>query len=112
MPTIRDAQQRTLLLKQIKAATPTTGASPSPLVFFDLRSVCPARTIAGASLSSPGGIFSTTWLAHATRCASNASRSTCRKTVWSVAAQGGVWVKPRACAVRVPSWRPYAALSL
>src|SRR5262249_19050029 len=36
------------------------------------------------------------------RWVSNSARSTCRKIVWSVAAQGVAWVKPRACAMRVP----------
>jgi hypothetical protein len=75
---------------------------PGAPCFLDPRSVFPSRAIAVAGISSPGGRLPTTWSAHAPRCASNASRSTCRKTVWSVAAQGGEWVKPRACAIRVP----------
>jgi len=98
--------------------TPTGGASadneciPGAPGVLDPQSVVPSSVIEGSGVSGPGGRLPTTSAAHVPRCASNASRCTCRKTVWSVAVQGVAWVKPRAWAIRAPSLRPHAARAL
>ena len=98
--------------------TPTRSASadnkciPGAPCFLAPRSVFPSSAIAGAEDSGLGGRLPTTWSAHTPRCASHSSRCTCRKTVWSVAAHGVVWVTPRAYAMRMPSLRPHSAIAL
>jgi hypothetical protein len=86
--------------------------APGAPGFWVPRSVVPSRAPAGSGASGGAGRLPTTRSAHAPRWGSNSSRSTCRKMVGSVAAQGVAWVKPRACAMRVPSWRPQSAMAL
>ena len=85
---------------------------PGAPCFLEPRSVVPSRATAGSGVSGAAGRRPTTRSAQAPRWASNSSRSPCRKLVGSVAAQGVAWVKPRACARRLPSWRPHAAMAL
>ena len=98
--------------------TPTWCASadnrwvPGAPCFLAPRSVFPSRAPAGSGASGAAGKLPTTLSAQAPRWVSNASRSTGRKMVWSVAAQGVAWGKPRACAMRVPYWRPHSAMAL
>ena len=66
------------------------------------RSVLPSRATAASPTDGAAGVLTTTPSAQAPNVASNASRSTCRKTVCSVAAQGVLWVKPSAWAIRPP----------
>ena len=98
--------------------TPTWCASadnrwgPGAPCFLEPRSVFPSRATVGSGASGAAGTLPTTLSAQAPRWVSNSSRSTCRKMVWSVAAQGVAGVKPSACALRVPSLRPHAAMAL
>lgn len=94
---------------------PARGAErcvPGAPCFLEPRSVVPSRAIATSGFSGAAGRLPTTLSAQAPRWALHSSRCTRRKIVWSVAAQGGSWVKPRAWASRTPSLRPHAAMAL
>jgi hypothetical protein len=98
--------------------TPPWGASadnrggPGAPCFLAPRRVFPSRATAGSGAAGAAGKLPTTRSAQAPRGVSHSARSTGRQMVWSVAAQGVAGGKPRACAMRVPSWRPHAARAL
>jgi hypothetical protein len=85
---------------------------PRRPLFFGTASCFPVQGSCGPGTSGALGRLLTTLSARVPRCASHASRSTCRKMVWSVAAQGVAWVKPSAWAIRALSLRPHSAMAL